>query len=595
MEQLPFNDASNLDDRQRRIHRQLGNLVSPGTAKWFHNACRIVARRQDHQAASHLVAHCVREVESSLRDALQVVIEPSPPGTPESTRHGLLGKPRAFLRRFISRFTPHEHKRDNQVREIRSAARFLGLPDTDRVLDIWLSLAGKKNAIPLHQRAHRENLLDPRPFDGSYVTWWEDVQYMLDHVLNRFEARFLEVLIPIGDRLSAIACPSKADAKWFVQFVPNNLSAQQQALARCNSVEWLAALEKAGYFTRPPGEEPGDEPGTVLYPPWAAAAYLLEVAPLAPALAAAIIERLAGQGNPRVQTQIAQVALAIPPSHATPWTRAFIAKSKDPYLDSLLADVLVKVIIHLAKGGQGDAALELTRSLFGARLDDRLNEQRKAAGLPMRAETRGRFDLWHYERGLREVISELVKAGGVDALRSLVTLLDQVLELEHAGDEEPGEDHSTAWRSTIRGDGHLAHGPSNALVSAVRDAAMLLLSSGCVAVAEVLGELAKSKWQVVRRIEQHLLASHPDFARIESVLKEWIATPRRDPEPESFYLAQAQFGALTEPVRHALLEEIGKGPDRKRVHAMQENMRRFVGMPAESVTDEDVARFVRDW
>ena len=141
----------------------------------------------------------------------------------------------------------------------------------------------------------------------------------------------------------------------------------------------------------------------------------------------------------------------------------------------------------------------------------------------------------------------------------------------------------------------MAHGPSNALVSAVRDAAMLLLSSGCVAVAEVLGELAKSKWQVVRRIEQHLLASHPDFARIESVLKEWIATPRRDPEPESFYLAQAQFGALTEPVRHALLEEIGKGPDRKRVHAMQENMRRFVGMPAESVTDEDVARFVRDW
>ncbi len=569
---------SELNDRQRRIHRRLTDLVSFGTAKWFHNACRIMARPDEHHAASHLVAHCLREVESALRGALKAILEADPSkGSKSKDTHGTA------------------EKGDTHEREVRAAAQFLGLATTHRAIEIWLSLS--EGVLP--RRAHRDNLLDPRPIDGEYLTWWEDVQHMLDQVLDRLEARFLDVLAPIERKLKVIPTPTLAQAQWFLKYVPNNFRAQQTALACCKSPEWLAALAEAGYFDRPPEIEPGEEPGYVRHPPWAAAEYLRELAPQAPDIVARIITAIAGRGNPQAQLQIVHVVLALPGPQAAAWSRAYISRPSTEVLDSALADALNKVIIHLASNGQPDAALELARHLFAVQRDTATVEQREKLGLPLVPDLRGRFELWHYEKNLSESTPALARASGISALEMFCSLLDQALQIRRLEGSGDGEDHSTIWRQTISGDGHLSHGPLNALVSAVRDTVELLLTEKRASLVDAFAVLERSKWSVFARIALHVLTTHPDFTRVERALHEWVATPFRDLEPEYYYLAEVQFASLADDVRTQLLSVIRVGPNPENVRKLLEraraNAERFLGKTPPPVTDDDALRFIRDW
>ncbi len=540
-----------------------------------------MARPQDHHAASHLVAHCLREVESALRAALKAVLDL------QSKKET---KPKS---------KDAEEKPSTHEREVLAAAQFLGLAQSDRALEIWLSLTDRESEATLSRRAHRDTLRDPRPINDAYQQWWEDMQLFLDRVLDRFESQFVGLHPPIEAKLKSIARPTLDDAKWFLNHIPNNVRAQLQALECCKSVEWLIVLHEAGYFAHPQAEEPGEDPDTVRYPPWPAAPYLEELAKQNPSRVAAIVKVIAGQGNPYVQTQIARVAHVLPSALAATWSSAFIAASAGRYLDPLLADILAKLILHLARGGEIDAALDLTRFLFEPQPDRDIEARRKESGLALSPEPRVRFDLWHYEQNLRTIISELTRHGELATLETLASLLDQALTLRRRDDEAPGEDHSTVWRDTIRGDGHLSHGPLNGLISAVRNCALALLCDGRATIADVLATLRKYAWTSVRRIELHVLVTHPDFDRVAEALEEWVSVPYRDPEPEFFQLAEAQFTALPTKVQSELLAKIGAGPASTTIRDLLErlatNWAGFVGAPAQPVTDEDVARFIRDW
>jgi hypothetical protein len=119
------------------------------------------------------------------------------------------------------------------------------------------------------------------------------VQRLLDRIPNRFEARFVEALVPIQRKLATITKPTLKDAKWFDMYVPNSLRAQQRALACFKSIEWLAVSHDAGYIARTPDVDLGDEPGTFRFTQWPAATFLKEMAREAAELVAAIITAVA--------------------------------------------------------------------------------------------------------------------------------------------------------------------------------------------------------------------------------------------------------------------------------------------------------------
>ena len=85
-------------------------------------------------STTHLVAHCLRELESALRDVLEPVVENE--GGPEDKSKPQKGS------------GTHEA-------EIRAILRGLGIPETDPVAEAWLRLPGRDSTYNLAGRAHR--------------------------------------------------------------------------------------------------------------------------------------------------------------------------------------------------------------------------------------------------------------------------------------------------------------------------------------------------------------------------------------------------------------------------------------------------------
>src|SRR5206468_1181725 len=73
MTQMEPSKVTELDERQQRIHRRLA-LVGRGPAAFFRDACTIVRRAADFDAATHLVGHSMREIESGVRDAFEPLV-----------------------------------------------------------------------------------------------------------------------------------------------------------------------------------------------------------------------------------------------------------------------------------------------------------------------------------------------------------------------------------------------------------------------------------------------------------------------------------------------------------------------------------------
>jgi len=96
-------------------------------------------------STTHFVAHCLREIESALRDVLEpVAVEPQ-----AKKSKGKSGE-------------------TTQRDEILAVLAGLSIPDSDPVAQTWLGVIGRHNAHALHARAHRAALGRPRPVDAEF-------------------------------------------------------------------------------------------------------------------------------------------------------------------------------------------------------------------------------------------------------------------------------------------------------------------------------------------------------------------------------------------------------------------------------------------
>jgi hypothetical protein len=78
---------ANLDERQQRIYERLKNKAADGPAAFFVDACRLMKIEPSLETTTHLVGHCIREIESALRDLLVPLgrdPQPPPPNDPRA-------------------------------------------------------------------------------------------------------------------------------------------------------------------------------------------------------------------------------------------------------------------------------------------------------------------------------------------------------------------------------------------------------------------------------------------------------------------------------------------------------------------------------
>jgi hypothetical protein len=130
-----------------RIEGQLQRLIGEGASALFRDACRLADDGLGLEAQGTLVWHCAREIESAIRDALQLVA-PTAAVAEGASQHAA---------------------------EIASIIEELDLPESDSAIAWWQKRL-------LHGLAHRANLGPPRPFTPAD---WQTFLTVLDLILSK--------------------------------------------------------------------------------------------------------------------------------------------------------------------------------------------------------------------------------------------------------------------------------------------------------------------------------------------------------------------------------------------------------------------------
>ncbi|RMD63560.1 hypothetical protein D6833_05515, partial [Candidatus Parcubacteria bacterium] len=266
------------DPRQQEIYEELKEVVGPGPAAFFRDACWLMTNPGQLHSTAHLVAHLLREIESALRTLFRPVVERE--GNAEAAR--------------------------SQKDEIRLILQSIGITEDAPEERAWFELAEK-----LHGLAHRRGLDTPRPLK-EISDLWEKSQVLLDVLLRAFRKRFLTWL-PILDELLAKPHPTRDDVARLAQEIPNNAVTRRYFFDRLENPEWLGPLWAKGFFRRPPQAEHNEKEGTIRFPPWPEARYLVRMAKYKPELVAQIIQEMKDTDNAAAHTDLVDALLAMPP------------------------------------------------------------------------------------------------------------------------------------------------------------------------------------------------------------------------------------------------------------------------------------------
>jgi hypothetical protein len=550
------------DPRQERIYNRLGRLVGPGPAAFYRDACQLLATSGGLASTTHLAAHLLREIESALRDVLEIVANPSVEAVQQGKEAG----------------KGHEA-------EIRVVLHALEIPEDDPVARAWLKLADKEYGLA--GRAHRNRLDAPRELDGEFQELWFEMEAILDGVLDRFEARYAKVVESL-DELLKKNVPSRADIQRLAGNIPNNLVARSHFFDHLQSPEWLEPLRKAGFFKRPVQPDVSREDGSVQLPGWPESRYLARVVKNRPELVLEIILEAEDTQNARVHTDFLDAAKRVPAELAARLVPSVARWIESDYGGFLLIDRAQDLVVHLANGGHGESALALARALLG------LAPGRNESGYLFGAAAVPRFERWFYKDAVDRLSPVLLHTVGPGWFDTASDLLADAVRYSLSEKERAGpEDHSLGWRPAI--EDHGQNEPQDPvidrLVVAVRDAALGLVAKDASAAPNIVAALEARGFKIFKRIALHVLRTHPDAAWPLIVRRLTDRTYFDDPafHHEYFHLAKTCFPRLDAAAQAVILGWIDAGPDVEREKA---HLRKWLERePTEAELEDEIEKW----
>ena len=473
------------DPSQQQIYEELKEIVGPGPTANFRDACWLMANPEILDTTAHLVAHLLREIESAIRALFKPVVRTECPNANSSKSH---------------------------KEEIRSILSALNIEEEAPEAKAWFELVNRKKG--LNRLAHRRGLDAPR-HTNEIKPLWKKSQSLLLVLVEALRKHFL-IWIRELDKLLEIKQPTEKDVKRLAQEFPNIQVVRQYFFKRLDSPEWFEPLCAKNFFKIPPTVERDEEHGTIHCPSWPESQYLVRMARHKPEPVAQVIQDMADTDNPAVYQDLVDVLLAMPPDVSAQFVKKAACWAGSPYLqfsfsrnESKLPEKLGQFISHLAEGGKTEEAMAIARVLLEV-LPDSKQRQADEPDEPdhLSPEPQARLDTWRYEQILKEHYQDLVREAGLPALKLLCDLLEEAVRLSRTREDDQGwcaaiEDHPQNICYTIK----------DALVSAVRDVAELLVRSGRETIEGVVNVLERKPWKVFRRIALHVLRMFPDQAK----------------------------------------------------------------------------------
>jgi hypothetical protein len=329
--------------------------------------------------------------------------------------------------------------------------------------------------------------------------------------------------------------------------------------------DWIDPLWNAGRFKDPPKAR--RQEGTIGFPPWPESQYLVRVAADAPELVKQVILKMPQTDNQRVHQDFVEAAERMPGPTAAEVAAVEAAWIREQnHLYVLYPDKVSELIAHLADQGEVVAALKLAGALLRLSPDPRpgtrIGEGEDALEMPRDAVAK--FDDWHYQQSLRTITKPLVVADPERGLQFLCDVLESSLKahVRPGPSETEGEDYSWIWRPHIEIEGH--GDVKDSLVSAVRDAAVLIATSNIQTIPTLLDRLIGRRWRVFRRIAAEVLVttSNTDLETVTKLLGPPFKLqdyPQTVPELAEFL--RRSFSNLPEGIQNRVLTNIDTGPN----------------------------------
>jgi hypothetical protein len=481
-----------LTPEQQHTLALLQRLFGTAIADRYTDFCRLAAGAFDLHVARPIAAHALRELDSMLRQVLEVPMDAKATHDQdnaekvEKAKQDLiaLGFDEAAIQRASSALKPRfSHK--NQIRKIVTR---LGLAPDGDVANCWTSLCDSFGKA--HQRSFHHSLKVDEEFRTQYQQPFETVIRAVSVALQgRYVAlmRRVEELAAMQNRAQAVAL--------FANEIPGALPLQWHFFQRLQTGDWLPHLARERLLGEPlAGSHEGASEG-MRFRQWPAGNYLLRMAESPDATTRnGVVEALrnvASSNHADIHHDGLEILAALPPGESAQLSDLAVGwLGREDRFSFLQAPE--KLLKKLTEAQQEDAALTVARALL--QIWDNNGEIASLYGHHM------------YEHHLPSIIAPLAKACGEDAVRLFVELLQQAALIS-------GRD-SYSYHSSypIADDERAQHDIHDALLSAVRRSADTLVADNPAQMRAVIGILSGETSKIFIRIALHVLSRNPAAA-----------------------------------------------------------------------------------
>ena len=487
----PVNKFDLLPD-QKDTASLLQGLLGKTFADRYVDFCRLAAGAFDLRVSRPVAAHALRELESSLRQVLEVPMEAK---TPTQTldpakRQATEEKLKEFgfgadaIREAIKALTP----RVNHKAQIRQIAARLGLAEDGDVAKSWLSLSDIVGRA--HQRSFHHSLIVDDAFRAKYQQPFDTV---IRAVAIALRGRYVSLMLRV-DELAAMS-DRKVGVELFASEIPGALPLQRRFYDALQTGDWLPHLAKNELLGVPlTGFD--EEPGRGMRPrEWPAGSYLLRMAESPDVTTRkGVIEALrevASSQHPDIQYDGIEIRAALPADESAAIAALAVGwLNREVRVFSLVAPE--KLLKKLAVNRHPEAALTVARALLQV-----WDHNGQIASLY------GRF---MYEHHLPSIATALTESCGEGALRLLLELLQQADKISD------GSSYSHYSSRPIADDERAKTDIYEALLSAVRHSAEILIKADSTHMRSVIGLLTSHTPKIFVRVALHVLSLDPAAA-----------------------------------------------------------------------------------
>ncbi|MGC1776996.1 MAG: hypothetical protein WBB34_03560 [Xanthobacteraceae bacterium] len=478
---------------QQQIVGLLERLLGSAFANRYKDFCRLTSGTTGLRASKPMAAHALRELDSMMRVALVVPMEAKAVENKEDIARlkdavkSLRSK--GYGPDSLQRATKALKPQHNHAAEIKLIGARLGLSEDSETVQSWISLT--KTAGRAHERHFHRSLSIDDAFRNDFQ---RPLDLVLDGVLAALQKRYAAFM----KRVETIAAMSNRDEAidLFETEVPNAPPLQWHFFQKIQSSDWLPLLLKRNLVREPLLDADGSD--VTEYGPWPLGHYLLNVAkshdPNTFPFLVKALRNLKESQHPAVKRFGLDTIAELPATAANDLVDVVIGwlNPDTPDLYYTAPEVILK---RLAEGGYVASSLKVAAALF---------KVFKRGGVIASIHPQHMYE--HHLPGAASVLA--LK----DGLAAVCLFSGILVEAAAITDKAPNEDYSYLTPNPLSDDKMANYGIWEALVIAVRNAALLGSQIKPESTPDIIQYLFSQPLKIFTRIAIHVLSKNVDAA-----------------------------------------------------------------------------------